>query len=187
MRSCGWHGPSPSSRTAYLVIVQIILVQGFLLLLLGANTGNSYVDWAYRSLDRVMAPFRGIFQSVDLSGNSVLDTSVIFAMVMYGILALVVHSLLDWLTYRLQRLEERRLRDEARAAAAAALQAAAYGVPDPAVPGSPAYGRAPAYGQAPAPAPAHGAAPTGVQPQASAPAYPDEGPGQAAPPSDWPR
>ncbi len=117
---------------AILVIVQIILVQGFLLLLLGANTGNSYVDWAYRSLDRVMAPFRGIFQSVDLSGNSVLDTSVIFAMVMYGILALVVHSLLDWLTYRLQRLEERRLRDEARAAAeAAALQAAAYGVPDP--------------------------------------------------------
>ena len=137
-----------------------------------------------------MAPFRGIFESVDLTGSSVLDTSVIFAMVMYGILALVVHSLLDWLTYRLQRLEERRLREEARAEAeAAALQARAYGVPDPTIPGSPAYGQAPvpADGQAPPHAPAHGGAPTSVQPQASPSAYPDQAPGQAPPPSDWPR
>ena len=132
---------------AYVVVVQVILVQGFLLLLLGANRGSSYVDWAYRSLDRVMAPFRGIFESVDLSGNAVLDTSVLFAMVMYGILGLVVHSLLDWLTYRLNRIEAQRLRDEARAEAeaaafhAATMQAAAYGAPGSGFSGYPTFGQ----------------------------------------------
>lgn len=98
----------------YLVITEIILVQGFLLKLFGANTGSSYVDWAYRSLERVMAPFRGIFESIELDGASVLDTSIIFAMVIYGILALVVNSFLDWLTYRLDRLERARLLEEAK-------------------------------------------------------------------------
>ncbi len=102
---------------AYLVITEIILVQGFLLKLFGANTGSSYVDWAYRSLERVMAPFRGIFESVELDGNSVLDTSIIFAMVIYGIAAIVVRSLLDWLTYRLDRLARKRLLEEAQAEA----------------------------------------------------------------------
>jgi hypothetical protein len=127
---------------AYIVIVEIILVQGFLLLLFGANTGSSYVDWAYRSLERVMAPFRGIFDSVQLNGNSVLDTSVIFAMVIYGILAILVRSLLDWLTYRLQRLERDRMLEEARAQAeannaySAGYASAGYpaGTSDPTVP-----------------------------------------------------
>lgn len=104
---------------AYLVITEIILVQGFLLKLFGANTGSPYVDWAYRSLDRVMAPFRGIFEAIELDGASVLDTSIIFAMVIYGILALVVNSLLDWLTHRLDRLERARLLEEAKEDAAA--------------------------------------------------------------------
>ena len=48
-----------------------------------------------------MKPFRGLFQSVDLSGNSVLDTSVLFAMIVYGMLALALRALIDWLTYRI--------------------------------------------------------------------------------------
>jgi hypothetical protein len=55
----------------------------------------------YRALDRVMKPFRGIFESVDLSGNSVLDVSVLFAMIVYGMLALALRALIDWLTYRI--------------------------------------------------------------------------------------
>jgi hypothetical protein len=111
---------------AYLLITEFILLQGFLLQLFGANPGSSYVDWAYRSLDRVMAPFRGIFESVQLDGNSVLDTSVIFAMVIYGVLALLVHSLLEWLTYRLERLERKRLLSEARENAEADAYRAGY-------------------------------------------------------------
>ncbi len=54
-----------------------------------------------------MAPFRGIFEPVQLNGDSVLDTSVIFAMIVYSIVALFLHALIDWLT---QRLLVRRVR-----------------------------------------------------------------------------
>jgi hypothetical protein len=77
-----------------------ILVTGFFLLLFGANPDAAFAEWTYRALDRVMKPFRGIFESVDLSGNSVLDVSVLFAMIVYGMLALALRALIDWLTYR---------------------------------------------------------------------------------------
>jgi uncharacterized protein YggT (Ycf19 family) len=78
-----------------------ILVLGFFLLLFGANPDASFAAWTYRALDRVMKPFRGIFQSIDLNGNSVLDVSVLFAMIVYGMLALALRALIDWLTYRI--------------------------------------------------------------------------------------
>jgi uncharacterized protein YggT (Ycf19 family) len=79
----------------------VILVLGFFLLLFGANPDVAFAEWVYRALDRVMKPFRGLFQSVDLSGNSVLDVSVLFAMIVYGMLALALRALIDWLTYRI--------------------------------------------------------------------------------------
>src|SRR5215207_4438449 len=59
----------------WVMLSLAILVMGFFLLLFGANPDASFAEWVYRALDRVMKPFRGIFQSVDLSGNSVLATS----------------------------------------------------------------------------------------------------------------
>jgi hypothetical protein len=84
-----------------------ILVLGFFLLLFGANPDASFAAWTYRALDRVMKPFRGIFQSIDLNGNSVLDVSVIFAMIVYGMLALALRALIDWLTYRIVLVQQR--------------------------------------------------------------------------------
>ena len=97
---------------AWLILAEIVLVQGFFLKLFGANTSADYTQWAYRSLDRVMAPFRGIFTSVELDGNAVLDPSILFAMMIYGIIALVVRAGLDWLNYRLRKLEIQREREE---------------------------------------------------------------------------
>lgn len=111
---------------AYVLITEFILLQGFLLKLLGANPGSSYVDWAYRSLERVMSPFRGIFEPVDLDGNAVLDTSIIFAMVIYGIVALLVRALLDWLTFRLQLLDSEDQRPRRNPGDVAAAYAAGY-------------------------------------------------------------
>ena len=90
---------------AVFIIAEIILLQGFLLKLLGAETDAAYTRWAYRSLDRVMAPFRGIFESVELNGDAVLDTSILFAMVIYGVILLLLRAFLDWLTYRLRKTE----------------------------------------------------------------------------------
>lgn len=94
----------------YVIVVEIILTLGFFLLLLGANPSSSFVEWVYRSLDRAMRPFRGIFEPIELgtTGNevpSVLETSVLFAMVVYAILAIVVGALLSWLNHRLDRLD----------------------------------------------------------------------------------
>jgi hypothetical protein len=111
---------------AYFVLTEIILVQGFLLKLFGADPSSDYTQWAYRSLDRVMAPFRGIFTPIELDGNAILDPSIIFAMVIYGILALVLRSFLDWVNVRLEKLQLQHLVEEEQAAA---LAAGVYQVP----------------------------------------------------------
>jgi uncharacterized protein YggT (Ycf19 family) len=85
----------------FVMLALAVLVMGFFLLSFGANPDASFAEWVYRALDRAMKPFRGIFQSVDLSGNSVLDVSVVFAMIVYGMLALALRALIDWLTYRI--------------------------------------------------------------------------------------
>jgi uncharacterized protein YggT (Ycf19 family) len=85
----------------WVMLSLAILVTGFFLLLFGANPDAAFAEWVFRALDRVMKPFRGIFAPVDLSGNSVLDTSVIFAMIVYTMLALALRALIDWLTYRI--------------------------------------------------------------------------------------
>jgi hypothetical protein len=95
---------------AYVVVTEIVLGLGFVLLLFGANPDPPFVQWVYRSLDRAMEPFRGIFTPIDLGkgGNdvqSVLDTSVLFAMLVYGLVAWGIHASIDWLSHRLERLD----------------------------------------------------------------------------------
>jgi len=98
---------------AFVIVALIILVLGFFLLLFGANPDAPFAEWVYRSLARVMAPFRGIFEPVPLNGNSVLDTSVLFAMIVYGISGMVLNALIDWLTGRLIAMRTRRTVAEA--------------------------------------------------------------------------
>lgn len=94
----------------YVVAVEIILGLGFFLLLLGANPSSGFVEWVYRSLDRTMAPFRGIFEPIELGVTSndvpsILETSVLFAMIVYAIVGMAIHALLSWLNGRLRRIE----------------------------------------------------------------------------------
>jgi uncharacterized protein YggT (Ycf19 family) len=97
----------------FVTVALIVLAFGFFLLLFGANPDAAFAEWVYRSLDRVMAPFRGLFEPIQLNGQSVLDVSVLFAMIVYGILAIALRSLIDWLTYRVDLIRRR----EAQAAA----------------------------------------------------------------------
>ena len=92
---------------AYVVLTEIVLLLGFVLLLFGANPDPAFVQWAYRALDRAMEPFRGIFTPIELgetSGNveAVLDTSILFAMVIYGLVGWGLRELIDWLTLPVQ-------------------------------------------------------------------------------------
>src|SRR6478752_7178654 len=88
---------------AYLIVVEIILIIGFFLLLFGANPSAGFTQWAYRNLDRVMEPFRGIFTPIQIGTTSgdveaVFETSVVFAMIVYGILAMVISAVIPWLS-----------------------------------------------------------------------------------------
>ena len=106
----------------YLVAVEVILLLGFLLLLAGANPDSSFVSWAYRSLDRAMEPFRGMFNQVDLGEggagvvSSVFDTSILFAMVVYGLFLAGCAALLHWINRRIRVMNaEDRVADRQRA------------------------------------------------------------------------
>ena len=96
---------------AVVVAVEIILALGFILLLLGANPSSSFVEWWYRNLDRVMEPFRGIFTPIELGNTqnnevaSIFETSVLFAMIVYAIVAMVIYALAQWLGRKLHRLD----------------------------------------------------------------------------------
>ena len=96
---------------AFVIVALVILVLGFFLLLFGANPHASFAAWVYRGLDRVMAPFRGIFEPVKLNGKSVLDTSVLFAMIVYAIVGLALSALIGWLTDVIARLRARQWAD----------------------------------------------------------------------------
>jgi uncharacterized protein YggT (Ycf19 family) len=94
---------------AFVLFALVMLVLGFFLLLFGANPDAAFAEWVYRSLDRVMAPFRGLFKPVDLSGNSVLDPSIVFAMIVYGIVGLALSALIDWLTEKMILMRNRQM------------------------------------------------------------------------------
>jgi len=120
----------------YILVVEAVLLLGFLLLLFGANPSSPFVQWAYRNLERTMEPFRGIFAPIELgvAGNdvpAVFETSIVFAMVVYGIVALVIHAAIDWLTNRIAKIDrdDRIAQLRARAEQEAAL--AAYQTNDP--------------------------------------------------------
>ena len=112
----------------YLIVVEIILFIGFFLLLFGANPTAGFTQWAYRNLDRVMAPFRGIFTPIQLGTTSadvpaIFDTSVLFAMIIYGIVALAFSAAIGWLSGRLGQIRRRRGGPRARRRQLAQLQA----------------------------------------------------------------
>lgn len=93
---------------AFVVAAIVILIFGFFLLLFGANPDAEFAQWVYRALSRVMAPFRGLFETVPLNGDSVLDLSVVFAMIVYSIAGLFLHALVEWLTGRIVLMQQQR-------------------------------------------------------------------------------
>jgi hypothetical protein len=132
----------------YLIVVEIILFIGFFLLLFGANPDSGFTQWAYRNLEKVMDPFRGIFTPIQLGTTAsdvpaIFATSVLFAMLIYGIVVLVLSAVIGWLSGRLMQIHaaEEDLANQAevarqeaeaqqrRQAAAAAQAAQAAGAP----------------------------------------------------------
>jgi uncharacterized protein YggT (Ycf19 family) len=105
---------------AWVAITIVLLFLAFLLQLLGADPSAGFVEFIYRSTARAMAPFRGIFESVPLSDNSVLDISILFAIIVYSFVALGLGIALDWVTGKLQTAQDQARYDAALEARLAA-------------------------------------------------------------------
>ena len=67
----------------------------------------------YWRANRVLEPFRGIFPSVTNGKGSVIDFAVVFAIIMYGILALVIHAVVTWLDQKIVQSRAAAARAEA--------------------------------------------------------------------------
>jgi uncharacterized protein YggT (Ycf19 family) len=104
---------------AFALVTGALLTTAFLLHLAGANPEASFVEWVYRSTERAMRPFRGIFPTQDVGGSSVLDFSYLVAAIVYFVIALLVDGLHRWLTGKLRRQQREAGRARAQADMAA--------------------------------------------------------------------
>ncbi|HEY6415060.1 MAG TPA: YggT family protein [Acidimicrobiales bacterium] len=104
---------------AFAIVTGVLLTTAFFLHLAGANPEASFVEWVYRSTDRAMRPFRGIFAPQDVGGSSVLDFSYLIAAIVYFVIALLVDGVHRWLTGKLRRQEREAGRARAQADMAA--------------------------------------------------------------------
>jgi uncharacterized protein YggT (Ycf19 family) len=91
---------------AITMVAIVLLIIAFFLKLFGASPDAPFTQWVYKSSGRVLAPFRGIFPVVEGESGSVLDFSILFAILMYGIAALAIHSLIEWLDRKLMAMRE---------------------------------------------------------------------------------
>ena len=99
---------------AFALVAIVIASLAFVLQLFGADPSSGFAQWVYRSASRVTAPFRGIFPS-HVNGNSVLDVSLLFAIIMYALFALLVSAAIDWIDRRRDESVSRDRFEEQRA------------------------------------------------------------------------
>ena len=97
---------------AIFVVYIVILTLAFFLRLFGANPSADFTDWVYTAASRIMEPFRGIFPTTQINDRAVFDASLLFAIIVYSIVALALHSLIAWFTRRLTVLKYQAERDE---------------------------------------------------------------------------
>jgi hypothetical protein len=96
-----WYGPSPLTPVRRVVgllfgVVVTLIAIRFILLMLGANSGNGLVDGIYNFTEIFVAPFRGVFSINQVSpiGTSVIDFAALVAIVGWSLIALLVIAIL---------------------------------------------------------------------------------------------
>ena len=107
---------------AFVVFAIILAALAFFLQLFGANPTSDFAAWIYRGAARVTAPFRGIFPTHAVTDDSYLDVSLLFAIIMYGIFALLMSELISYLDRRREASVQRDLYDQQQAEAATAAK-----------------------------------------------------------------
>ncbi|HEY4963275.1 MAG TPA: hypothetical protein VIH90_01080 [Candidatus Saccharimonadales bacterium] len=84
----------------FFIIATVFLVIGFFLLLFGANPNTPFVKFVYHFAALFLQPFRGIFPGHQISDRSYFSGAAFFAIIMYGIGALALNSLITFVTMK---------------------------------------------------------------------------------------
>lgn len=80
----------------YIVgVIIALLVIRLVLLLLGANQGNAFVDFIYGLSGIFAVPFYGIFSYTPAYGHSVLELSSVVAIIVYALIGWGVAKLMS--------------------------------------------------------------------------------------------
>jgi uncharacterized protein YggT (Ycf19 family) len=120
----------------YVVLVAYSVIVGiaFVLQLLGANPTADFADWIYRAAANITEPFRGIFPTTQVSDRSQFNASWLFALIVYLIVAVLLHGVIDWLTRRIAGIDRAEELDRQAAAIEAQREStrAALGLTQPA-------------------------------------------------------
>jgi uncharacterized protein YggT (Ycf19 family) len=94
----------------YALIASAFLATGFFLLLFSANQSTPFVKFIYDTAAVFLAPFRGIFPVRSVSETGYFSASALFAILMYLMLALGMHALINYITMKMvayqNKLEE---------------------------------------------------------------------------------
>lgn len=77
----------------FLALVEIFLGLRVILRFFAASPTVPFVHWVYTSSDVLLQPFRGIFPTSVVGRNHVVDFTALFAMVVYGLVALAFAAL----------------------------------------------------------------------------------------------
>jgi uncharacterized protein YggT (Ycf19 family) len=93
---------------AFLVAAVIVMMLAFVLQLTNANESASFVEWVYRSADRVDDPFRSIYPSEVRGDGSVIDFSMLFGVIIYGLAAMFVSALIHWFDRKIVSMQDNR-------------------------------------------------------------------------------
>lgn len=82
----------------YSLIASTFLAIGFFMLLFGASTAAPFTQFIYKVAAEFLAPFRGIFPAHSVSETGYLSVSALFAIMMYLLLAVMLHALITYIT-----------------------------------------------------------------------------------------
>lgn len=91
---------------AYALIAITFLSIGTVLLLFGANTESGFVEFVYKGALHFLTPFREIFPGTSVGDSGYFSTSAVFAIIMYGFFAMLLHSLISYITLKMVQHEK---------------------------------------------------------------------------------
>lgn len=91
---------------AWIMFGVIMLLLRTFLLLTSASTSSGFVRWVYEVSADFLYPFRGIFPTKEVSDTGYLDTSAIFAIIIYLIIAWIVSAVLKSVQSKMDDIRE---------------------------------------------------------------------------------